>query len=148
MGKSLQQMTIAFVDLLSMSDIEGAPGRAVDRAMVRSGDPAGSVRSVRSVQLARSGRSGQAPSAQIWPGPARAEPQQPARPGSVGLNINFTKNMYLEHKHLKFSYPGLLCGVVGSRWVLLGTSVGFWESLIDFDKNSRIQVFIRSSWAS
>ena len=30
--------------------VGGAPGRAVDRAMVRSGDPAGSVRSVRSVQ--------------------------------------------------------------------------------------------------
>ena len=117
--------------------------------MVRSGDPAGPVRSVRSVQLARSGRSGQAPSAQIRPGPVRAEPQQPARPGSVGLNINFTKNMYLEHKHLKFSYPELLCGVVGSSWVpLLGTIVGFWESLVDFDKNSRIEVFIRSGWAS
>ena len=78
-------------------------------------------------------------SAQIWPGPVRAEPQQPARPGQqVGLDINFTKNMYLEHKPLKFSYPKSLCGVVGIPWVLLGTLVGFWESLIDFDKNSRI----------
>ena len=42
--------------------------------------------------------------------------------------------MYLEHKHLKFSYPKLLCGVVGSSWVLLGTLVGFWESLTHFDK--------------
>ena len=66
----------------------------------------------------------------------------------VGLNINFTKNMYLEHKPLKFSYPKSLCGVVGSPWVPLGTLVGFWESLIDFDKNSRIEVFIRPGWAS
>ena len=98
--------------------------------MVRSGDPAGPVQSVRSVQLARSGRSGQAPKAQIRPGPARTT--RPSRPEYRG--INFTKNMYLEHKPLKFSYPKSLCGVVGSPWVPLRTLVGFWESLTHFDK--------------
>ena len=48
--------------------LEGAPGRAVDRAMVRSGDPAGSGQSVRSVQ---------------WPGPVGPVRRQVRKFGPV-----------------------------------------------------------------
>ena len=123
------------------------PGRGPGHGPVRRSSRVGPVGPVGPVGSVRSVRSGAKCANLARSGPGGAATTRPARLSRPEYHF-FTKNMYLEHKPLKFSYPKSLCGVVGSPWVPLRTLVGFWESLIDFDKNSRIQVFIRSSWAS